>query len=418
MRRYAVAVDVGTTGIEAVLIELTEKKQIAEASITNPQIRYGHDVMSRITYELKAGEKGIAELKAVLIEGLNSLVGELCLKAHITAEDIREFAVSANTTMLHMLLGADARSLGRAPYTPVFTAPEPVYAARLGLKAAKGAEVYCLPAASAFIGGDAVGGACVCGLLREKRKVLLADIGTNGEFVLAKDGRLFACSSPAGPALEGMSISCGMRAIAGAIEKTAIREEGIQCSVIGDVKPRGLCGSGILSAVCEFLREGIIGRDGAFRKLEEFPETDWRRKYLMQEGRTRSFLLARGERPIVITQGDIRELQLARGALLSGCLALLLEAGISMSEVDEVVVAGQFGAHICEEDILGAGILPKEAAGKLRYAGNTSLAAACMALTEPARRQELLETAGRISHIELANREGYEELFVKCCDFT
>ena len=335
---------------------------------------------------------------------------EVCDEAEIPKEEIREIDVAANCTMMHMLLGVDARSIGRAPYRPEFTEAKRLPASGIGIEAGKDTLLYCLPQVSGYIGADIVAGAYVCALQKEKGRVLFIDIGTNGEIVLASQGRILCCSCAAGPALEGMNISSGMRAAEGAIEDVKITPEGNEIKVIGGQEPVGICGSGILAVVKELLRTGIVKKTGAFIKKEKLEEDDYRFPMIRVNGTKREFVLH--EKPeILVTQGDVRQVQLAKGAILSGFTALLEKAAITMGDLDKVMIAGQFGAHLPAESLVGTGILPEEVKDKLIYVGTSSKTGAYMALMSARAKQEIEELASEMEYIELAETENYERIF-------
>ncbi|MBF1001275.1 MAG: DUF4445 domain-containing protein, partial [Lachnospiraceae bacterium] len=241
------AVDIGTTTVVVSLVNLKNGEEIANASMINAQKKYGLDVLTRITYEYENGEAGIKQLQETIVSSLNDLLGEACTAAGVLRSEIREIAIAANCTMMHMLLGVDARSIGKSPFRPVFTEAKTVLCSEIGLKAGEGASLYCLPQVSGYIGADIVAGAYVCELDKTDQNVLFIDIGTNGEIVLSKKGELLCCSCAAGPALEGMNIRSGMRASEGAVEEVTLSEKGIRLKTIGDLSPRGICGSGILA---------------------------------------------------------------------------------------------------------------------------------------------------------------------------
>ena len=380
-KMYGVAVDIGTTTVVCTLIDMLTGKELAHASMINAQKHFGLDVLTRITYELEHPD----------FHG-------------------------ANCTMMHMLLGVPATSLGRSPYAPVFVRGKDIRAKEIGLCAAEGARLYCLPSVSAYIGADIVAGAYVCQLQKESGNVLFIDIGTNGEIVLSSHGRLLCCSCAAGPALEGMNISSGMRAAEGAIEDVTITESGIEWKVIGNEKPIGICGSGILAVVKELLRVGLVRKEGAFIKLNKLEESDYRFHMLQENGKKREFILSE-EQKLLITQGDIRQVQLAKGAILSGFLALLKKAGIQMEDLDKVMIAGQFGAHLPADSLVGTGIIPKEVQEKLVYVGNSSKTGAYMALMSAKVKREMEELAGQMDYMELGATENYERLFSECLIF-
>ena len=283
---YGAAVDIGTTTVVCSLVDMETGEILADASEINAQKTFGLDVLSRITYEMEHPEEGAGKLQRAIVESMNAMIGEVCRETGVRRESIREITVAANCTMLHLLLGIDARPVGTAPFAPVFTGSRNLLASDIGLKAGERAALYCLPSVSAYIGADIVAGAYVCDLQHRKGNVLFIDIGTNGEIVLASGGRLLSCSCAAGPALEGMNISCGMRAADGAIEDVVITADGeVERKVIGDEAPCGICGSGILTVTRELIRTGIVRKTGAFAKADAFDEEDPRRKLIEVGGR-------------------------------------------------------------------------------------------------------------------------------------
>lgn len=414
---YGVAIDIGTTTVVCTLIDMLTGKELAHSSMINAQKHFGLDVLTRITYELEHPEDGVEKLQKAIVDSINDMIADICRQAGIQKEDIYEIAVGANCTMMHTLLGVDAVSIGKAPYAPVFVRSKDIKASDIGLQAAKGARLYCLPSVSSYIGADIVAGAYVCQLKEEEGNVLFIDIGTNGEIVLSNKGRLLCCSCAAGPALEGMNISSGMRAAEGAIEDVEITEEGIKLKVIGDEEPIGVCGSGILAVVKELLRVGLIRKEGAFIKMKQLTPEDYRYKMLQENGMKREFIMTEKPEKLLITQGDVRQVQLAKGAILSGFIALLNKAGIKMEDLDKVMIAGQFGAHLPADSLVGTGILPEEVKDKLVYVGNSSKTGAYMALMSSKVKGEMERLASYMDYMELGATEGYERLFSDCLIF-
>ena len=251
---------------------------------------------------------------------------------------------------------------------------------------------------------------------KAKGNVLFIDIGTNGEIVLASKGKLLCCSCAAGPALEGMNISSGMRATEGAVEDVEISEKGISLKVIGDQTPVGICGSGILAVLRELLKSGIVKKTGVFVKKDKLEETDYRYSMIRMNGTKREFIL-KEEPELLITQGDVRQVQLAKGAILSGFTALCKKAGIQMEELDKVMIAGQFGAHLPADSLTGTGILPKVVEDKLVYVGNSSKTGAYMTLMSEKIKREMEELAEKMEYMELAETENYERIFTECMIF-
>ncbi len=413
---YGLAVDIGTTTVVTSLVELCSGRELANASAINAQKQFGLDVLTRITYEYEHPETGISQLQTAIVQALNEMLHQVCASAGIDRSELREIHVAANCTMTHMLLGVDARSIGKFPYTPVFTQARWIQANQIGLDVPDSTRLYCLPHVSAYIGADIVAGAYVCQLHRETGNVLFIDIGTNGEIVLASKGRILCCSCAAGPALEGMNISSGMRAAEGAVEDVHISPQGVTLDTIGDLPPVGLCGSGILAAVRELVHSGILKQSGVFLKPDRLPEDDYRRALLRMNGSKREFLLCR-EPELLVTQSDVRQVQLAKGAILSGFLALLQEAGIQMQQLDKVIIAGQFGSHLPVDSLTGTGILPVDVQDKLEYVGNSSKTGAYMSLLSHKARTEIEQLAERMEYLELAETENYEALFTASLSF-
>lgn len=413
---YGVAIDIGTTTVVTALIELSTGKEIANASMINAQKHFGLDVLTRITYEYENPKTGVRELQEAIVKSINAMLSEVCQEAGVSRRSIREIDVAANCTMMHMLLGVDARSIGRAPYKPEFLSARTLPAREIGIEAAEDTVLYCLPQVSAYIGADIVAGAYVCEMQKAKGNVLFIDIGTNGEIVLASKGKLLCCSCAAGPALEGMNISSGMRATEGAVEDVEISEEGITLKVIGDQTPVGICGSGILAVLRELLKSGIVKKTGVFVKKDKLAETDYRYPMIRMNGTKREFIL-KEEPELLITQGDVRQVQLAKGAILSGFTALCNKAGIQMEELDKVMIAGQFGAHLPADSLTGTGILPKAVEDKLVYVGNSSKTGAYMTLMSDRIKREMEELAEQMEYMELAETENYERIFTECMIF-
>ncbi len=415
---YGVAIDIGTTTVVCELVNMVTGELLSNASQINAQKVFGLDVLTRITYELEHPDCGVANLQKAMVKSINGMIDEICQDTGVPRTSIYEIAVGANCTMMHMLLGVDARCIGKAPFAPAFARAKDLPAASIGIDVAPGARLYCLPHVSAYIGADIVAGAYVCELEKEPGNVLFIDIGTNGEIVLASHGKLLSCSCAAGPALEGMNISAGMRAAEGAIEEVEITEEGNKFKIIGEAEPAGLCGSGILAVMRELLKTGIVRKNGAFAKTEKFADDDYRSRVIVEgDDGKRAFLLTEEPERMLVTQSDVRQVQLAKGAILSGFVALLNKAGITMDDLEKVVIAGQFGAHLTPNSITGTGILPQEVEDRIIYAGNTSKTGAYMALMSGAVKRDMERLAHEMDYMELGATENYERLFSDCLIF-
>ena len=414
---YGVAIDIGTTTVVTSLVDMNTGSEIAIASMINPQKKFGLDVLTRITYEIENPTDAKEKLQYTIVVAINEMISDMCQQVQIDRKNIYEISIAANCTMMHFLLGVDATSIGNSPYAPVFVKSKNILAKEIGLKASSGARLYCLPSVSAYIGADIVAGAYVCELHKAKENILFIDIGTNGEIVLSNHGKLLSCSCAAGPALEGMNISSGMRAADGAIEDLKITEGGIEIKVIGSQEPIGLCGSGILAAVRELINTGLVKKNGTFIKKETLEESDYRYDMIQIDGKRREFVLKSSPEQILITQGDVRQVQLAKGAILSGFYALLKQANIDMSKLHKIMIAGQFGAHLPADSLFGTGILPEEIKDKLVYVGNSSKTGAYMALMSSQAKLQIEELAHKMDYMELGASEGYERLFAQCLLF-
>jgi uncharacterized 2Fe-2S/4Fe-4S cluster protein (DUF4445 family) len=422
------AADIGTTTVDADLVDLETGAVLAERSAVNPQTRFGMDVLSRISRAM-ARPDSVGEMQRAIAGLLDAMTEDLCRDARSEGgniaepSSIRTVAVAANCVMLHLFLGVNPAPLGAFPFTPVFVRGRGLSAADAGLKSVpRDAEVYCLPSASAFIGADIVAGVYVSELARRKGRVLFIDIGTNGEIVLSREGKLVSCSCAAGPALEGMNISCGMRAAPGAVEDVFIDGAAgtVRLKVVRDMPPAGICGSGVLAAIREMLRAGLLRADGSLTEKEELPPERRNLAALRDagggenEGSAGAVRLAEN---VVVTQKDIRQVQLAKGALLSGVRALLDHAGIGARDLDKVLVAGRFGEHLPAESLTECGILPAGLGGKIEYLGNSSKAGARAALMSARARGEMETLARGIEYLDLGAAPGYGDLFIQCLEF-
>lgn len=415
---YGLAIDIGTTTVVASLVDLNDGREIDSTAGLNPQKTNGQDVLSRIDFAKKA-DNGLNILHQGIIGCLNTMVEKLCTVNQVQKENIYDITVAANTTMLHLLLGVDPSPIGKAPYVPVFTSHQSLPAAACGLQVSPFARLYCLPGVSGYIGADIVAGVNVCQLDQRTSNVLFIDIGTNGEIVLSKGGSLYACACAAGPALEGMNISCGMLAGEGAVERVQITDDDIHLEVIGNSRPKGLCGSGVIETISEMARIGLIGKTGRLKSKEEVlqdQKLSGLSRFIEENGKKRSIALD-SEGHIVVTQSDIRQVQLAKGAVLSGILALLRQLEMSPNDLDEIVISGQFGRHLHVDSLVGLGLIPQELRKKVTYIGNSSRTGAMMCLLSSKKRKEVEKLAYKINHFELTMLKDYEKLFSRCLKF-
>jgi uncharacterized 2Fe-2S/4Fe-4S cluster protein (DUF4445 family) len=403
--------DIGTTTLVAVLINLITGEDVASASALNPQSLHAQDVLSRIRFA--SAPDGLAQLQGKLLAVLNNLTEKVCGIADIAGEQVYEAIFSGNTCMLHLAVGADPAPLGKIPFTPSITGGFHLSAELLGLHIAPKGVVYLPHIISAYVGADISVGILAADLYRLPGVSLFIDIGTNGELVLAVDGVLTASATAAGPAFEGMNISCGMRAAAGAIERVSSTQEGtLDIAVIGAAEPSGICGSGLMDLVALLLKEGVISKSGRFASPEDVPAELLER--LEGEGATRAFRIAP---EVSLTQKDVRQVQLAKGAIRAGIELLLSGAGVEPAQLDRVLIAGSFGYHLSEESLLILGLLPPGTSGKISFIGNTSRSGGEMLLLNRYLRDELAEIVSRVTSVELAADPAFERVFVEAMKF-
>ncbi|MDF9407698.1 ASKHA domain-containing protein [Pelotomaculum isophthalicicum JI] len=405
-----IALDIGTTSIVAELTDLESGEHLGTCSSLNPQIAFGGDVLTRISYATsQAG--GAQILQSEVVKGINKLIESLCGTQKVTCGEIYEIVVAANTTMLHLLLGVNPRSLAIAPYRPVFIDQLEVSPGPLGIKIAPGGVVTLLPSASAFVGSDIVAGLLATDFHHFQKPSLFIDIGTNGEIVALKDGLLAGTSSAAGPALEGMNISHGCRAEGGAIEAVSIFDEGdVHLKTIGNATPIGLCGSGLIDLVGELVRVGVIEPSGRFSKNERIPAALAGR--LVEFQGQRAFLVSE-DGQVFLTQKDIRQVQLAKGAIATGIALLLKELNLSCQEVQQVLVAGAFGYHLKPASLSAIGLLPAEMRDKIIFVGNTAKEGAKNVLINRDATREVQDICQRIKIKELSFLPEFQDYFVQ-----
>ncbi|KXB36377.1 hypothetical protein HMPREF3187_00887 [Aerococcus christensenii] len=340
------------------------------------------------------------------------MIQEVCQKTQVPSEFIYEVSVAGNPTMTHLLLGVDPRTIGRSPYVLTLQKGKSIPCSVVGLNALSPfAQLAALPTVSSYIGSDILGGIYASQIYKFPGKSLFIDIGTNEEIVLGDRGHLYACSAPAGSALEGMMIHSGMKASQGAIEEIHIGEEGLDLSVIGGGEPLGICGSEILAAIREFVDQEWINQRGRLVDPTSLGATDQRKHYIFEKEGKRYVRLIND---IIITQKDIRHVQLAKAAIFAGIQVLLEKTGY---EAAEVVVVGQFGSHISEESLLLTGLFPHEFQGKIRYVGNASHSSAYLNLISSQARKEMVQIAKGVDYTELSVLKRFERLFAKASRF-
>jgi len=408
---YGLAIDIGTTTLVTALVDLRDGRQVATASSLNPQARHAQDVLSRIKIGSQLG--GLATMQGELIEELNRHAAEVAAEAEINVHHIYETVFSGNTTMLYLAVGADPISLGKYPYALTIEGGEHVRAEDIGLLISPHGLVYLPPVMSAYVGADISSGILACRLPEEKGVVLFVDIGTNGEMVLSVNGKLTATSTAAGPAFEGMNITCGMRAGHGAVERVSLGDNGVDVRTISDAEPVGLCGSGLLDVVGELAAHGGVDKNGRFQYNGTSPDKPWKDRWETVDGKP----VFRIAGPVYLSQKDVRQVQLAKAAIRAGIELMLKENGVSAEQVDRVLIAGSFGFHLRTESLINLGLLPKEFAGRVEFVGNTSRTGAQALLLNHPARGYLHCITQRVQVLELAKDPAFEKTFLKSLQF-
>lgn len=415
---YGMAFDIGTTSVVGTLIDLATGEQLANVGSINPQTPYGGDLMSRIAFA-QFDAKKLAVLRGRILTAINDFIEEACEKAKVDNERIYKVVIVGNTCMHHIFLGVDVSFVGLAPYAPTVRRPIVVSASELPLKRAPNARICFLPIVAGFVGADTIGAILATRIHESSGIRVLVDIGTNGEVVIGGKDRLMACSAPAGPAFEGGQIKHGMRGAVGAIEAVSIADD-IKCDVIGDVPALGICGSGLIDAVAKMLDAGVVDGGGRLRHegMEGLPPKV--RERIVPDGKGRAFVLvpkavaAHGE-DITLTQMDIRQLQLAKGAIYSGILMLQRIMDVPDDKIDELLLAGGFGNYVNIDSAVRIRLLPPLKPERIIYVGNAALRGAEMALVSEAERLGAETIARGIEHVALATRMEFQEIFVEAC---
>ena len=405
---YGLAVDIGTTTVVGYLTDLRTGKVLAVDSMMNPQVTYGEDVMSRITYAMQNPE-GLEQLNRKIIDGINEILKNVCDQAGIKPEEVSEVTIVGNTAMHHIFLKIEPKYLSLAPYVPALHKSYDVKARDLGLNISKGGYVHVLPIEAGWVGADNVAVLIATEPYKRDEMCLVIDIGTNGEIVLGNKERLISCSAAAGPALEGAHIKHGMRAATGAIERIRIDPETFEpeYKTIGNAPPRGICGSGIIDAAAELYRVGIVKKNGRFNLDLDTPRVrvaDGQPEYVIAWANETAI-----GHDIVITQKDIREIQLAKGAMCAGAHILMKEMGVE--SVDRVIVAGAFGNYIDKISALIIGLVPDVPVDRIESVGNAAGVGARLALISKEKRREANEIARKVEHIKLAVHPDFEREF-------
>ncbi len=420
MHRYGMAFDIGTTSIVGFLIDLATGEQLAAVGSINPQAVYGGDLMSRIAFA-QFNAEALKKLQTRVLAAINGFVKEACDKAGVAPDHVYKVVIVGNTCMHHIFLGIDPTHVGLAPYAPSVRTAISLTAHELLVRVNPNAAVCFLPIVAGFVGADTMAVVLATRIYDSPHIRVAVDIGTNGEVVMGSRRKLMACSAPAGPALEGAQIKHGMRGALGAIEKVEIGDD-VVCGVIGGVPPIGICGSGLIDAVAKMLDAKLLEPSGLLRTEERDGLPPALRDRLVERDGERQFVLAWASesgngQDITISQQDVRQLQLAKGAIYSGILMLKKVMGVQDGQIKELMLAGGFGNYINIESAVRIHLLPELPVERIRYVGNAAALGAQMALLSETERNRAIGLARSIEHVSLAARPDFQDIFIEAICF-
>lgn len=411
--QHAIAFDLGTTTVVATLLDVTTGTPLAVASMLSKQQPWGGDVITRISATMMDPD-ALAGLQEAAAATLRELAAEVCDEAGVDPTSVYEVAIAGNATMTALLLGIDPEPLGVAPFVMTTASPPSVLASDVGLAVHPRAQAALFPALGAYVGGDIIAGMLATGMDRDKRTRLFIDVGTNCEIVLSDGDTIVSTAAPAGPAFEGGAIRCGMRAADGAIEVVKLDRD-VQLGVIGDVEARGLCGSGLVDAVSELVRVGLLDGTGRFvaedLARDAMPHLADR---LTKIGEERVFYLSDD---VYLSQRDVRELQFAKAAISTGWTLLLEQLKLEHSDVQQVLLAGSFGSYLSPASAIRVGLVPKLPVLRIVSAGNVAGEGAKMALLSVRERAGAATLLKEVEYVELSDRPDFNDRFVEQLSF-
>ncbi|RKY11257.1 MAG: metal-binding protein [Planctomycetota bacterium] len=421
---YGAAFDIGTSTIVGSLMDLCNGSEIAVTSGINPQVSYGDDVLSRIEHAASCADC-LDQLHSQIIASINKMIESMCKQKGVDREQIYEVVIAGNTTMEHLLCGIDPSSLGKVPFVPVHSKGMMFSASEFGISVNHRGLVYLFPIIGGFVGGDITAGILITNLTCEKSPYLLVDVATNGEIVIVKDEKFWAASTAAGPAFEGARISCGMRATHGAIEKVVFDDD-VRCSTIGNASPVGLCGSGLIDLAAELLKNGLLSTHGQLLSDDQVPvqvPDAIKKRIRKNEDDQIEFLVyeqtqGRKDLKVVVTQKDIRELQLAVGAIRAGVEIMLRKTDTKVEDIENIFIAGGFGSFIRRTNAQIIGLIPKDVPhNKISFIGNSSLDGAQLALLSTNIRQRAEEITKAVIHVQLSLDMDFQAEFANAMIF-
>ena len=402
------AVDLGSTKLAIYLVDLQSGATLAKTGVMNPQISYGEDVVSRIAYANRS-EENRKQLQTRLVDSLNQAIHEFCAQLKVSPAQIVDAVVVGNTAMHHFFCGLPVEQLGAAPYVAAVSQPLEFRAAEIGLDLARGAWVYLPANIAGYVGGDHTSVLLTTQSYAPGKTLVAVDIGTNTEISAIHQGKIVSCSTASGPAFEGAHIRDGMRAAPGAIERVHIRGDQIQALTIGGLAPVGICGSGILTALSEMLGAGVLDPRCALRKADP--------RVRVANGKTEFVLVPAAKtaagRDIVITRGDVNEIQLAKGAIRAGIEILMHEVGIRADQVEAWIIAGAFGTYLDLSSAMRLGMFPTAPLERFHQVGNAAGVGAKQMLLSVAEREDAGRLAKAAHYVELTVEKGFTDEFMK-----
>jgi len=407
---YAIAMDIGTTTVYGQVIDLISGEVLAEHGEFNGQISYGEDVISRIVYAEKPG--GLARINEVVLKTINKILAKIVKRSGVDPENISTITLAGNTTMTQLMLAVDPRSIRRAPYVPAATLYPPIKASDLGMDLGEHVAALVYPAVSSYVGGDIVAGVMGSGIYRTDELTLYLDVGTNAEIVIGNKDWLACAACSAGPAFEGGGLKFGMRASRGAIEDFSIDPVTLEPMLItiGNVRPKGICGSGLIIMVACLFEMGIINSLGKF-------DRDLDTARIREDNGIYEYVLAwqdetQIDRDVTLSEIDIENLIRAKGAIYSGCMTLLTEVGMGIEDIEKIILAGGFGSYVDLEKAMTIGLLPEMDPDKVVFIGNGSLLGAKMSSLTNRIRKDVVEVTKKMTNFELSDTPSYMDNYV------
>lgn len=406
-RKYAIAIDLGTTTIVGYLLDLHTGQQVGIYSSLNSQAVYGADVISRINYSLQVPD-GLGQLTASIRAKINAMINYLCCKFQISCTHIYEVVLVANTVMGHIYAGLPVGNIAVAPFVPVVSRQLELSAKQVELDICPQAKVVLPPVVSGYVGSDIIAGILACDMHQSETINLLIDIGTNGEIVLGNRQEMVACATAAGPALEGAGIACGLGGVTGAINQVSIDDGQLTYQVIGGVEAQGICGSGVIDVLAQMLNAGIITNSGQFATSDECIS----KRLVLLEDQSVFMIDASLANPIYISQKDISEIQLAKAAIAAGIEVLLKQLQLTYNDINTVYLTGGFGNYMDHDSAVAIGLIPFALQDKLKSIGNGAGQGAKMMLINQDCLAQAQEIQTKIKYIELSAREDFQESYI------